>query len=51
MSEDVEMEDRSGKSEMMVDSGCRRTIVKPKAFKGMNVTQTETCRHELQGSQ
>ena len=41
MSEDVEMEDKSEKIEMIVDSGCRRTIVKPKAFKGMKVKRTE----------
>ena len=27
--------------DMIVDSGCRRTIVKPKAFKGMKVNRTE----------
>ena len=28
--------------DMIVDSGCRRTIVKPKAFKGMKVSSSES---------
>ena len=41
MSEDVEMEDGSGNIEITSDSGLRRTIVKPEAFKGMKVQETE----------
>ena len=41
MSEDVEMEDTSEKIEIIVDSGCRRTIVKSKAFKGIKVKGSE----------
>ena len=39
--EDVEMEGQEEKIEMIIDSGCRRTIVKPKAFNGMKVRKTE----------
>ena len=40
MSEDVEMEDAGEKIEMIEDSGCRRTIVKPNAFRGMKMRKT-----------
>jgi hypothetical protein len=40
VSDDVEMGDASENIEMIVDSGCRRTIVRPKAFKGMQVKRT-----------
>jgi len=39
--EDVDMIGGGEKIEMIVDSGCRRTIVKPMAFKGMKVKKTE----------
>ena len=39
--DDVEMADVNEKIEMIVDSGCRRTIVRPKAFKGMKVKRSE----------
>ena len=41
MSEDANMETGEETIEMVVDSGCRRTIVKPKAFKNMKVKKTE----------
>ena len=41
MSKDVEVEDRSETIEMIVDSGCRRIIARPKAFKGMEMEKTE----------
>ena len=41
VSDDVEMTDAGEKIELIVDSGCRRTIVKPKAFKDMRVKKTE----------
>ena len=41
MSEDVEMEGTSEKVEMIDDSGCTRTIVKPMAFKGMKITKID----------
>ena len=41
VSEDVEMEDADETIEMIADSGCRRTIVKPRAFKGMKVRKTD----------
>ena len=39
--EDVEIEEADEKIEMIVDSVCRRTIVKPRAFKGMNPKKTD----------
>ena len=41
MSEDVNMETGEKPIEMVVDSGCRRTFAKPKAFKKMEVKKTE----------
>ena len=38
---DMEVDSGSEKIEMIVDSGCRRTIVRPKAFKGMKVKKSE----------
>ena len=40
MSEEENIED-SETIDMIVDSGCRRTIVRPKAFKGMKVKKTD----------
>ena len=41
MSANVNMEGGTDKIEVIIDSGCRRTIVKPKAFKGTKVKATE----------
>ena len=41
VSDDMEVDDIEEKIEMTVDSGCRRTIVKPGAFKGMKVKKTD----------
>ena len=41
VSDDMEVDDKEEKIEMIVDSGCRRTIVKPGAFKGMKVKKTD----------
>ena len=41
MSEDVDMETGEETIEMVVDSGCRRTLAKPKAFQKMKVKKTE----------
>ena len=43
MSEDMEVDSGREKIEMIVDSGCRRTIIKPKDFKGMKVRKTENA--------
>ena len=41
VSDDMEVDDKEEKIEMIVDSGCRRTIVKPGAFNGMKVKKTD----------
>ena len=41
MSEDVDMETGEETIEMVVDSDCRRTLAKPKAFLKMKVKKTE----------
>ena len=38
---DMEVDSSGEKIEMIVDSGCRRTIVRPKAFRGMKVRKSE----------
>ena len=43
VSDDVEMGNAGDKIEMIVDSGCGRTIVKPKAFKGMKVKKSDNA--------
>ena len=47
VSDDVQMEDAGEKIEMVGDSGCRRTLVKPQAFKGMKVRQTANVGKEF----
>ena len=41
MNEDEEMEDRRETIEMIVDSACRSTIVKPKASNSIKVKEME----------
>ena len=47
MSEDVDMDGRGETIDMIVDAECRRTIVKPRAFKGMKVKKVEDVGEEF----